>query len=157
IEETKHKTDADGKYSFTIPPEQSSKRYLYVELDVEHPDYAPQKRFGYALSMIRKNEKLGGRPFFENVSLRPGKAITGRILTPEGKPAVGVKVLAYSNTDEKGGGFEYGSFADARTDAKGKFSVTLITPGPAVFWILPKEYAPSTHGVKDNKRGDLGT
>ena len=67
IQETKHTTDADGKYTFTIPPEQSAKRYLYIELDVEHPDYAPQKGFGYALSMIRKNEKLGGRPFFESV------------------------------------------------------------------------------------------
>jgi beta-lactamase regulating signal transducer with metallopeptidase domain/protocatechuate 3,4-dioxygenase beta subunit len=157
VEESKHKTDAEGKYSFTIPPEQSSKRYLYVELDVEHPDYAPQKRFGYALSMIRKNEKLGGRPFFEHVALRPGKAITGRVLTPEGKPAAGVKVLAYSNTDKRGGGFEYGSFDDARTDAKGDFRVTLITPGPAVFWILPEKYAPSAHGVKSDKRGDLGS
>src|SRR5262249_23987006 len=51
IEETKHKTDAEGKYEFTIPPEQVAKRYLYIELDVEAPDYAPQRNFGYALSM----------------------------------------------------------------------------------------------------------
>ncbi|HWY88772.1 MAG TPA: M56 family metallopeptidase, partial [Gemmataceae bacterium] len=56
--ETKHQTDAEGKYSFTIPPEQTSKRYLYIELDVEHPEYAPRSHFGYALSMIRKNEKI---------------------------------------------------------------------------------------------------
>src|SRR5262249_27294182 len=117
IEETKHTTDAEGKYAFTIPPEQTSKRYLYIELDVEHPDYAPRKHFGYALSMIRKNEKLGGRPFFENVDLRPGQAITGTVQTPEGQPAAGVKVMAYSVTDRrKSGEFEYGSFADTRTD-----------------------------------------
>src|SRR5262249_11505137 len=51
VEETKHETDAQGKYSFTIPPEQTAQRYLYIELDVEHPDYAPRKHFGYALSM----------------------------------------------------------------------------------------------------------
>src|SRR5262249_21387762 len=157
MEESKHTTNAEGKYSFTIPPEQSSKRYLYIELGVEHPDYAPRKNFGYALGMIRKNEKLGGRPFFEDVKLRPGKPITGRILTPEGKPATGVKVLAYSNTDKKGSEFEYGSFADTRTDARGDFRLVLITPGPAVFWILPDEHAQSIHGLKDNKRGDLGT
>ncbi len=156
MEASKHTTDAEGKYRFTIPPEQSSKRYLYIELDVEHPDYAPRKGFGYALGMIRKNEKLGGRPFFEHVQLWPGKPIAGRILTPEGKPAAGVKVLAYSNTDKRGEEFEYGSFADVRTDAEGRFRLALITPGPAVFWILPEEYAPSTHGLKDNKRGDLG-
>jgi beta-lactamase regulating signal transducer with metallopeptidase domain/protocatechuate 3,4-dioxygenase beta subunit len=157
IEETKHKTDAEGKYSFIIPPEQVAKRYLYIELDVEAPDHAPQKHFGYALSMILKNEKLGGRPFFENVELRPGKEITGLIKTPDGKPASGVKVLTYSVTNKPGAGFEYGSFADARTDADGRFRIVVTTPGSAVVWILPDQYAPSTHRLKDNKRGDLGT
>jgi hypothetical protein len=75
---------------------------------------------------------------------------------PDGKPAPGVKVLAYSNA-EKQDGFEYGSFANARTDAEGRFHVWLVTPGPAVFWLLPADYAPSTHVLKDsNQRGDLG-
>ena len=65
-------------YSFTIPPEQVAEGSLYIELDVEHPDYATRARFGYSLAMIRKNEKLGERPFFENIELRPGKAILGR-------------------------------------------------------------------------------
>src|SRR5262249_45792385 len=47
FEETKHKTDKDGKYTFTIPPEQAAERYLYIELDVEAPGYAPRSRFGY--------------------------------------------------------------------------------------------------------------
>src|SRR5262249_47473337 len=157
VQETKHTTDAEGKYSFVIPPEQSSQRYLYVELDVEHPDYAPQKNFGYALSMIRKNEKLGGRPFFEDVTLRPAKPITGVLMTPEGKPAAGGKLLAYSVTSKKKEGtFEYGSFAETRTDKDGKFQLPLVTPGWAVFWILPEQYVPSTHVIKD-KRGDVGT
>src|SRR5262249_17836121 len=107
--------------------------------------------------MIRKNEKLGGRPFFEHIQLRPGKPIFGRLLSPEGKPAAGVKVMAYSNTDNRDQGFEYGSFADTRTDAEGRFRLTLITPGPAVYWVLPQDYAPSIHGLKDNKRGDVGS
>jgi hypothetical protein len=125
---------------------------------VEAPGYAPQKHFGYALSMIRKNEKIGGRPFFENVTLRAGREITGTVLTPDGKPAAGVKVLAYSVTNRRAEGrFEYGSFADSTTDAAGKFALTVVTPGDCVFWILPTKYAPSAHGVKDNKRGDMGT
>lgn len=157
MEESKHTTDANGKYSFVIPPEQSSKRYLYIELDVEHPEYAPQKGFGYALSMIRKNEKLGGRPFFESVDLRPGKPVTGVVKTPDGKPAAGVKLLAYSVTSKReSGNFEYGSFADSKTDAEGKFKLPLVTPGWAVVWVLPEQYVPTTHVVKD-KRGDLGT
>jgi beta-lactamase regulating signal transducer with metallopeptidase domain/protocatechuate 3,4-dioxygenase beta subunit len=156
LAETKHATDADGKYQFVIPPEQASQRFLYIELDVEAPGYAPRTHFGYAFSMIRKNEKLGGRPFFENVELRAGKEITGLIELADGKPAAGVKVLAYSNTDKQDG-FEYGSFASARTDHSGRFRLWLTTPGPAVFWLLPERFAPSTHVIKDpNKRGDMG-
>jgi beta-lactamase regulating signal transducer with metallopeptidase domain len=156
VQETKHKTNAEGKYSFTIPPEQAAERYLYIELDVEAPGYAPRSHFGYSFAMIRKNEKMGGRPFFENVDLRAAKEITGLIETPDGKPAAGIKVLAYSNADKQDG-FEYGSFADCKTDAAGRFRLWLVTPGPAVYWILPEKYAPSTHVLPDsNKRGDLG-
>jgi beta-lactamase regulating signal transducer with metallopeptidase domain/protocatechuate 3,4-dioxygenase beta subunit len=156
VQETKHKTSAEGKYSFVIPPEQAAERYLYIELDVEAPGYAPRKHFGYSFAMIQKNEKMGGRPFFENVDMRAAKEITGRVETPDGQPAAGVKVLAYSNTDKQDG-FEYGSFADCKTDAEGRFRLWLITPGPAVFWLLPEKFAPSTHVLQDsNKRGDLG-
>jgi hypothetical protein len=158
LQETKHRTGARGGYHFTIPPEQSAQRLLYIELDVEHPEFAPQKHFGYALGMIRKNETLGGRPFFEGVQLRPGAAITGRVETPEGRPAVGVKVLSYSvsSRPEPGQAFEYGSFDDARTDAQGRFRLRLVTPGEAVFWLLPEQYGPSLHAVETNRRGDLG-
>src|SRR5262249_8740789 len=64
LEETTHGTDAAGRYSFTLPPDQLAERSLYLEFDVSHPDYAPRNGNGYAWSMIRKNEKLGGRPFF---------------------------------------------------------------------------------------------
>jgi RNA polymerase sigma factor (sigma-70 family) len=158
LEETKHTTDADGRYSFTIPPEQTAKGYLYIELDAEHPDYAAQKGFGYALSMIRKNEKLGGRPFFERVELRRGSPVTGTVQTPEGRPAAGVKVMAYSSPEPREGEpLQFGSFADTRTDAAGQFRLPLTTPGFAVVWLLPTDYVPSTHVLKENKRGDLGT
>jgi BlaR1 peptidase M56 len=158
LQETKHPTDAAGKYHFTIPPEQSGEKYLYIELDAEHPEYAAQNGFGYALSMILKNEKMGGRPFFEHIELRPGKAITGLIQKPDGSPAAGVKVLTYSRTTKKTDRvFEYGSFASAKTDAKGRFRAVVTTPGEAVFWILPKDYAPSGHKLLNDRRGDLGT
>jgi len=158
LQETRHTTDAGGTYSFTIPPEQVAERYLYIELDVEHPDYATQAGFGYALSMIRKNEKLGERPFFENVELRPGKPIAGRVERPDGSPAKGVSILAYSRSGklEVGKVIEYGSFSKAKTDLAGNFKVNVTTPGLAVFWILPDDLAGELHGVPEGKRGDLG-
>jgi beta-lactamase regulating signal transducer with metallopeptidase domain len=154
VQETKHVTDAKGKYTFTIPPAQSREPYMYIELDVEHPTHAPRGRFGYSLAMIRKNEKIGGRPFFEKVEVDPGEAVTGTIQTPEGKPAAGVKILAYSKGDVSDFR-EYGSFGYGKTDAKGAFKVVIIKGGSAVFWILPQKYAPTTHVVK-KKRGDQG-
>jgi hypothetical protein len=58
LQETKHKTNAEGKYSFTIPSEQAVERALYIELDVEAPGYAPRSHFGYSFAMIQKNEKI---------------------------------------------------------------------------------------------------
>jgi beta-lactamase regulating signal transducer with metallopeptidase domain len=158
LEESKHTTDADGRYSFTIPPEQVAEKSLYIELDVEHPDYATQAGFGYALGMIRKNEQAGGRPFFENIELRPGKPIMGHVERPDGSPAKGVSILAFSKSGKLASGenFEYGSFSKAKSDDAGNFKVNVTTPGPAVFWILPDDLAGELHGVPDGKRGDLG-
>lgn len=154
VEETHHQTAADGSYEFTIPPEQASERYMYIELDVTHPDYAPRTGFGYSLTMIRKNIGLGERPFFESIELRPARPITGKVETPEGAPAAGVDLLAYSTTDKA---FEYGSFARATTDPDGSFRIPITTPGKGVLWILPKDFAPESHELLDGRRGDLGT
>ena len=60
---------------------------LYIELDVEHPDYAPQGGFGYSLSLLRKEAAEGHRPFFEHIALDPASPVLGRVETPEGAPA----------------------------------------------------------------------
>ena len=100
LQETRHTTDADGDYSFTIPPEQVAERSLYIELDVEHPDYATQAGFGDGLAFIRQEEAKGQRPFFTNISLRPAKPIFGRVETPDGMPAQGVEILVFSRAGE---------------------------------------------------------
>ncbi len=147
IEETRHVTDAAGAYRFTIPPEQVAERALYVELDLEHPDYATRAGFGYALSMIRENETVGGRPFFEDLAMRPARPITGRLQAPDGAPARGVEILVYSPED---------SFSRVKADDSGRFRIPLAATGPAVFWILPADLAPERHAVADGQRGDLG-
>ena len=100
LAQTIHTTAADGTYHFTIPPEQVADSHLYIEIDVTHPDYAPLVGFGYALSMIRKNEKLGGRPFFERIPVEPAAAIQGIVATPEGEVVPNVPVLAFSAVDK---------------------------------------------------------
>jgi hypothetical protein len=108
--------------------------------------------------MIRKNEKAGARPFFENIELRPGKPIAGHVERPDGSPAKGVSILAYSRSGKLkvGETVEYGSFSKAKTDETGNFKVNVTTPGLAVFWILPDDLAGELHGVPEGTRGDLG-
>ena len=153
IQETKHETDAEGKYTFTVPPEQVAERFLYIELDVTHPQFAAKKGFGYALSMIRKNEKLGERPFFENIALIPGEELSGTIVTPEGTPAGGIVVLGFSMLDRND--FESWSFNETKTDDKGFFRLMVAKGGDAVFWPLPEKYAPCIR-YPEKKRGDEG-
>ena len=157
LQETRHTTGADGTYAFTIPPDQVASPYLYIELDVEHPDYATRDRFGYALSMTRKNEKLNERPFFETDRDAPGQADHRAGRDARGRArgrGRGAGVLAHR---QGRGQFEYGSFARAKTDAQGRFRLPITTPGQAAYWVLPKDYAPELYVVPDGKRGDIGT
>ncbi len=140
IEETKHTTDAQGKYTVTIPPEQLKERYLYIELDVEHEKYAAKKGHGYAMSMILKNEKLGERPFFEKTELYPsGDGIVGKVLLPNGQPASGVKVMGFSMSSPRD--FESSSFVETQTGDDGQFHINVIQDANAIYWVLPKDYA----------------
>jgi len=155
IEESKHTTDADGKFAFVIPPEQVAISALYIELDVDHPDYAARKGFGYALSMIRKNEPLGERPFFEKTELDPSDPVTGVVVDPSGKPLAGVKLQGYSKASAADFR-DYGSFTETRTDDAGKFRLPLVKGGVGVMWVLPKDFASTSRAI-NKERGDLGT
>ncbi|HTL55275.1 MAG TPA: sigma factor-like helix-turn-helix DNA-binding protein, partial [Candidatus Limnocylindrales bacterium] len=152
--ETEHLTDAEGHFQFSLTPEQAAHRSAYLNFEVTHPAYARRPWDGYGLSMIRKNESLGERPFFEQLDLTPAENISGTLVQPDGTPAADVKVLAYSKA-VKTNMSEYGSFAEALTDASGAFRVNVVKGGEAVLWLLPQQFVPSTH-LLHQQRGDLG-
>lgn len=155
LRELQSKTDADGKYSFTLKPEEVAQSSLYIVVDAHHPNYTSKGRSGYAHSMIRKNLELGSPPFFAHIKLSPGEPVTGRVETPDGKPAEGVEVLAYTkaaNTPR----LRFGAFVRAKTDKEGRFRLVFATPGEGVLWLRPDGYAPSAHFVPQDKRGDFG-
>jgi beta-lactamase regulating signal transducer with metallopeptidase domain len=149
---TTHTTDADGFYELEIPAEQIDERSLYVELDVEHPEYPSKRGFGYSYAMIRKNEKLGERPFYELTELHPGAAVTGRLLDPNGKPLADVKVSGFSMS---AGDFNSAAWAAGRTDQDGKFRVVLHREAEAVLWLVPKDFGPVEKYLA-KRRGDQG-
>ena len=153
LEETKHTTDEAGKYTFVIPPDQLKEKLLYIELDVEHPDFATRAGFGYALSMIRKNAKLGDPPFFASLEMDPAEAVTGRLVGPDGKALADVAIQAFSMNDSHN--FDSVSWFNTKSDGEGKFRISLVKGGQSVFWIVPDKLAPKQI-VSGTKRGDFG-
>jgi RNA polymerase sigma factor (sigma-70 family) len=154
VEETEHVTDADGRFQFSLGPDLRTNRATYLNFEVTHSNYARLPWNGYALAMMRKNLTLGAQPFFDQLELTPGQSISGALVRPDGAPAADVKILTYSKTS-KSDMAEYGSFAEARTDASGRFNVNVVKDGEAVLWLLPRDWAPSTH-LLHQQRGDLG-
>jgi beta-lactamase regulating signal transducer with metallopeptidase domain len=154
VEESEHTTNAFGVYRFVIPPEQAAEKAMYIELDVEHADYAWKKGFGYSLTMIRRNLELGEMPFFTRVDLDPAEPVTGIVADPDGHPLAGVPMLAYSKASAEDYS-DYGSFFRTETDAEGRFRINAVKGGPCIFWIVPEEFAPQQH-VIGNKRGSQG-
>jgi beta-lactamase regulating signal transducer with metallopeptidase domain len=154
LREVHHTTGPDGAYEFAISPSEAAERLLYITLHVKERDHVPYFG-GYSYGMILKNEKLGERPFYENLELWPGKSIEGVVQTPDGQSAAGVMIKAFTSPHSQQA-FPDGGWAETKTDPQGHFRLVLHEKGQAVFWILPQDYAPETHGLKNDRRGDLG-
>ena len=82
----------------------------------------------------------------------PAETISGTVVTPGGKPAAGVFVKVCSMRGQDG---MHAMWSDTATDAEGRFEIKAHKDENVVFWIVSKDYAPSTHIVHTN-RGDLG-
>ncbi|MFO0951248.1 MAG: hypothetical protein U0835_08865 [Isosphaeraceae bacterium] len=154
LREVRQTTGADGAYEFTLSREEEADRYLYITLRVDARDHVNYFG-GYGYAMILKNEKLGERPFYENLALAPGAAVEGVVKTPGGAPAVGVKVQAFSAPDPERV-FDDGRWPRRRpthrvrpSRAAPKGQGRPVGPPPGLL--------PETHGLKDGRRGDLGT
>jgi len=157
LEETKHTTDAAGKYSFTISQDQAKKEdHLYLSFKVDHPQH-PSVNGGYAYSMIVENNKLGERPFFERLEMQPGEKISGVVQTPDGRPAIGVKVEGFTGAKQQPGKDWHPAWLKTRTDDQGHFEFVVMKGGDSIFWIQPeKDFAPLRH-VVDAHKADQGT
>ncbi len=155
---TKHVSNEQGEYQFTLPPEEVAEPSLYLEVDAHHEQYQSKGRSGYSHMMIRKNLENGEPPFYSTIKLAPGEPITAVVLQPDGKPSANTQVLVYSKSPAKqpGRSFEFGAFQHTQTDEQGRLRVVVATPGDGVLWVFPKNFSPLAHRLRDI-RGDLGS
>lgn len=89
---TKSVTDKNGKYNFTIPPDQLGERLLYIMFDIDHPEYAGRHCGSYGYGMIVKNLENGEQPWFSKLRMVRGKKITGRLVDENQSPIAGVQI-----------------------------------------------------------------
>jgi len=80
--------------------------------------------------------------------------VTGKILSPDGQPLAGIKLLGYSKESAKDFR-DYGSFTDTVTASDGTFRLNLVKGGEGVYWILPKDFA-IVQKYAGRERGDQG-
>ena len=154
LQESLHRTDENGEYSFSLLPRHLASPWLYLELDAEHPQYAAQSGVSCSLDDIRRLKAApAARPDFAAIRLRRGEAATAVVESADGLPVAGLDVVAYSQSD--GRPWLQGSFARTKTDAEGRFRVVLASSGDSVICLLPPDAAPLLC-VVHQRRGDLG-
>jgi len=153
IEETRHRADLNGRYRFVIRPEHIAMPGLLIATTAEHPDYV-LNAFGTDLRGIHENLKFGDPSPFSRIELSPAETIAGRIVDPDRRPLGGIRIWAYSKTNEEDDS-EVGSFFDSETNEEGRFTLGMVKGGSSVFWIVPKNFAPQ-QVVPEPKQNDCG-
>jgi hypothetical protein len=158
LQETKHQSDAAGKYRFTTTADQLAEPQLAVYIRVEHPDYPTDGAYYYEFGKIQPDGAEAGHTSL-TIEVPPGKPITGAVETPDGKPAAGVIVRCFSYLEPAGanpGGLVMGRSAETRTDAQGRFRLVALTPGKVYLKLLPAAFAVSIRELDKSERGDIG-
>ena len=142
-------TDADGVFRFTLPPEQARNENLLVGFELRHPRYADTMGGEEPLSKVIEARRRGERPWFADLTMRPGEEITGVVEDPHGRPIADC-VVDYSPQGQR--------YANGRTktDRDGRFRFMVARGSTRNVTIArPSEYATQTFELF-NRRGDVG-
>ena len=156
IAKTESKTNDKGEYSFEIPVDQLNEPYLYLLFDLRHETYAPRHCGSYSYSMIKKNLKLGDKPWFSKLNMLPGAEISARVVDKAGDPVAGAAVRVSSEAptgDQRD--FSRFSSTKTKTDSNGRFKAVVTKDGIAKFSLIPAGHCILSKDI-GAKRGDLG-
>jgi RNA polymerase sigma factor (sigma-70 family) len=154
--QTTHTSDAGGRFTFTVSAEEMARKGLRLAVSVEaagHVGFPAGLATDQALAELRTGKGMGLRPHFDRMELFPLGQVSGTVVTPDGKPAAGVPVIACSVP--QAGKFYHRLKIKGQTDNEGKFRIDVATPGAAFLYLLPEGYAARYLDLK-LKRGDLG-
>ena len=146
------RTDADGRFRLTFPPEQVADRRLSITLRVTQPGFIPRKSWETDLVSLVRGQAMGDRPFFETVTIEKGVEYTGQVMTPLRKPAADLPYHFVNWMGTEGHSPHFNNEYQGRTDAEGRFRLRMPrTQGLALYLACPPAaeprfpYAPYQH------------
>ena len=151
---TKSLTDEDGKYTFTIPPDQLSQALLYIMFDVDHPEYARRHCGSYGYGMIVSNLAAGEQPWFSKLKMVQGEKIVGRLMDEKQRPVAGAH-LRCETQPKSGFDRDRSSSVDGVSDQDGRFALVVPRDGITKLSIIPTSDCMKFIEIGE-KRGDLG-
>lgn len=154
LDSTESITDADGKYTFEIPPDQLKQRLLYILFDLRHPAYVDRHCGSYGYSMIVKNLKLGTAPWFAELKMLSGTKVHGRLIDEAGAPVANAQLRMRSTdpaVDQRVGS----SNNDGVSGKDGRFEFIVAKNGTASLSIIPHDHC-MKHVDLASQRGDVG-
>ena len=152
---TESKTDENGKYTFTIPPNQLAERLLYIMFDIDHPDYAQRHCGSYGYGMIVANLQNGEQPWFSKFKMIRGNKVSGRLVDKNQQPISGAAVRCSSDAVHEEDSPGISSWVKSVSDEDGRFEVLATHSGVAELSFIPVGHCMKYIDVGE-KRGDLG-
>ena len=119
------RTDGDGRFRLTFPPEQVATHRLSITLRVSHPGFVARKSLETELAELIRGQAMGDRPFFETITMEKGREYTGQVITPAGKPAAEMLYFIenWTRTENHSPGFN--ADCEGRTDSEGRFRLRM--------------------------------
>jgi beta-lactamase regulating signal transducer with metallopeptidase domain len=151
------KSNAEGKFMFTVPAEKFNAQRMGAQVEASQPGYTPYRQ-SLSLQVLQPPgaPALPFRPLIPplEIDLLPAKSISGTVVSPDGKPVAGVGLAVFSRPSawQSGNCYELG-----KTDERGRFELLMTATGDGELWVRPeKDFVPLRITI-DHKRGDLGT
>ena len=136
------RTDAQGRFAITFPPEQVAESRAQIALRVNHPDYVSRQAFQSPLISLLRGREFGDKPFFEIVTLEKGEVFSGTVVTPEGKPAVAVPFTFVNwsrrNNDRPS---QFANDTTGITDPQGHFRLRMPKTQTLTISLVPDGFA----------------
>jgi hypothetical protein len=137
------KSDDDGRFVLKFPAEQVAERRLAISILVAHPGYIRCKSTtAFSVVEMLLGRQAGDKPFFDTIKLIKGIEYSGKIETPEGKPAAGAPFeLAHFGVDSNPSE-NFVDDATGKTDSDGRFRLRMPRSHQIALYVTPHEHAP---------------